>query len=96
MIRKCFANNQKTRDLRIILKILFTDAPPVIEVENIHRLTDKNVLQTLESKYDAFISKNQVALCLHELIEDVLDIRDNILLRLGRVSRSEKKYADSL
>ena len=54
------------------------------------------MLQKLESKYDEFINKHQEALVLHELIDDVLDIRDNILLRLGRVARAEKKYADSL
>jgi hypothetical protein len=99
LIRQCFvkmSENQKTRDLRIILKILFADPPPVIEQDNINRLTDKSVLQKLESRYDVFINKNQEALCLHELIEDVLDIRDCILLRVGRVSRLEKKCVDSL
>lgn len=99
LIRQCFikmSENQKTRELRIVLKILFADPPPVIEPDIINRLTDKYVLQKLESKYDEFINKNQDALFSHELIEDVLVIRDNILLRLGRVVRSEKIYAVSL
>ena len=99
LIRQCFvrmSENQKTRDLRIILKILFTDPPPVIDHDTINRLNDKSVLQKLESRYDGFIEKNQEALCLHELIDDVLDIRDYILLRLGRVTRLEKKCVDSL
>jgi hypothetical protein len=99
LIRQCFikmSENQKTRELRIVLKILFTDPPPVIDLDNINRLTDKSVLQKLESKYDEFINKNQDALFSHELIDDVLVIRDNILLRLGRVVRSEKIYAGSL
>ena len=99
LIRQCFvkmSENQKTRDLRIVLKILFADPPPVIEPDIINRLTDKYVLQKLESKYDEFINKNQDALFSHELIEDLLVIRDNILLRLGRVTRSEKIYAYSL
>ena len=99
LIRQCFvqiSENQKTRDLRIVLKILFTDSPPVIELHNINRLTDKSVLQKLESRYDEFINRHQEALVLHELIDDVLDIRDNILLRLGRGARAEKKYADYL
>ena len=99
LIKQCFvemSETQKTRDLRIILKILFTDSLPVIELHNINRLTDKSVLQKLESRYDEFINKHQEALVLHELIDDVLDIRDNILLRLGRVARAEKKYADNL
>lgn len=90
------SENKRTSDLRIVLKILFTDSPPVIEQDIINRLTDKSVLQKLELKYDEFINKNQDALFSHELIEDVLVIRDNILLRLGRVTRSEKIYAVSL
>ena len=99
LIRQCFvkmSENKRTSDLRIVLKILFTDSPPVIEQDIINRLTDKSVLQKLESKYDEFINKNQDALFSHELIEEVLVIRDNILLRLGRVTRSEKIYAYSL
>jgi hypothetical protein len=99
LIRQCFvkmSESQKTRELRIILKILFTDSPPVIENDVINRLTDKTVLQRLETRYDEFINKHQEALCFHELIDDVFDVRDSILLRLGRVVRSEKKYAESL
>lgn len=99
LIRQCFvklSENQKTRELRIILKILFTDPPPVIDQDIINRLTDKNVLSRLETKYDEFINKNQAALCLHELIDYVLDIRDYICIRHSRVARLEKKSAESI
>jgi hypothetical protein len=99
LIRQCFvkmSENQKTRDLRIILKILFEDAPPVIDQESIYRLTDRNILSILETKYDNFINKNQEALCLHELIDDVLDIRDYICIQHSRVVRIEKKSAESI
>jgi hypothetical protein len=99
LIRQCFvkmSENQKTRDLRIILKILFADAPPVIDQESIYRLTDRNLLSILETKYDNFLNKNQEALCLHELIDDVLDIRDYICIQHSRVARIEKKSAESI
>jgi hypothetical protein len=99
LIRQCFikmSENQKTRELRIILKILFADPPPVIDQESINRLTDRNVLSSLETKYDNFINKNQEALCLHELIDDVLDLRDYICIRHSRVARLEKKSAESI
>ncbi len=93
LIRQCLGKlceKQQTIELRIILKILFPNPPPIIDPDSINRLTDKSLLLKLESKYDEFIEKNQEALCLHELIEDLLDIRDCILLRLGRVVRLEK------
>ena len=99
LIRQCFvklSENQKTRELRIILKILFADPPPVIDQDSVYRLTDKNVLSRLEIKYDEFLNKNQEALCLHELIDDVLDIRDYICIQHSRVARLEKKSAESI
>jgi len=97
LIRQCFvkmSENQKTRELRIILKILFTDVPPIIDQESINRLTDKNILATLEAKYDTFLNKNQEALCLYELIDEIFDIRDYICIRHSRVARLEKKSAE--
>lgn len=78
------------QNLRTTIKNKFTDSPPIIEMEKIEKITDKYFLIDLESKYDNFISKNQHLLFLYDLIEDVLDIRDTIILRICRLDRSER------
>ena len=78
------------QNLRITIKSKFTDSPPIIETEKIEKITDKYFLMDLELKYDNFISKNQHLLFLYDLIEDMLDIRDTILLRICRLERNER------
>lgn len=82
-----------TLELRIIVKFLFTDPPPIVDTKFINRITDKTALQTMEKKYDTFIEKNQTELCSHDVIDQILDIRDAILLRIGRLRRLEQKHA---
>lgn len=76
--------------LQVRLKKLFPNPPRVLEIEKIHKITDKYFLIDLESKYDKFIVKNQHLLMLYDLIEDLLDIRDAILMRVGRLKRQEQ------
>jgi hypothetical protein len=54
-------------------------------------ITDKQVLARLEAIYDTFIIENQQLLTLRDIIEDMLDIRDALLLRIGRLIRLEQK-----
>ena len=76
--------------LQLRLKILFPNSPRIYEIEKIHKITDKYFLIDLESKYDKFIVNNQQVLMLYNLIEDMLDIRDAILIRVGRLQRQER------
>jgi len=76
--------------LQLRIKILFPNSPRVYEIEKIHKITDKYFLIDLESKYDKFIVNNQQVLMLYNLIEDMLDIRDAILIRVGRLQRQER------
>jgi hypothetical protein len=76
--------------LQLRLKILFPNSPRIYEIEKIHKITDKYFLIELESKYDKFIQNNQQVLMLYDLIEDMLDIRDAILIRVGRLQRQER------
>ena len=80
----------ETSSLQINLKKLFHNPPPVIDFKKIEKTTDKYFLHNLESKYDNFIEKNQHLLMLYDLIEDVLDIRDAIILQIGRLKRRER------
>jgi hypothetical protein len=76
--------------LNLRIKILFPNSPRVYDIEKINKITDKYFLIELESKYDKFIENNQQVLMLYDLIEDMLDIRDAILLRVGRLERQER------
>lgn len=75
--------------LQVRLKKLFPNSPRILEIEKIDKITDKYFLIDLESKYDKFIVKNQHLLMLYDLIEDLLEIRDAILIRVGRLKRQE-------
>ena len=75
--------------LQLSLKKLFKN-PPHIDLKKIEKTTDKYFLSVLESKYDKFIEKNLHLLMLYNLIEDLLDIRDAIILQIGRIKRKER------
>jgi hypothetical protein len=75
---------------RSVIKELFPDAPPIINLQKIEKITDKYFLIQLEEKYDKFLQKNEQLLLMHDIIEDLLDIRDEILLQIGRLNRQER------
>lgn len=76
--------------IRSVIKNLFPDVPPIIDVQKIEKITDKYYLIKLEEKYDKFLQKNEQLLFIHNIIEDLLDIRDAIILRIGRLIRQER------
>jgi hypothetical protein len=78
------------------LKTLFKNPPPSVNLQLIGSITDKFWLINTEAKYQAFIIENQQLLMLHDIIEDFLDIRDAMLLQIGRLNRLEKKSATTL
>jgi hypothetical protein len=80
----------ETSSLQLSLKKLFNNPPRIIDFKKIEKTTDKYFLSDLESKYDKFIEKNMHLLMLYNLIDDVLDIRDAIILQIGRIKRKER------
>ena len=76
--------------LELILKTYFKNPPPIVTMSYIMTTTDKYVLERLEANYDKFIVENQQLLMLHDIIEHLLDIRDVLLLRIGRLIRIEE------
>ena len=48
---------------------------------------DAKYLKELEKLVDEFVNKYEQILCLNETIEDVLDIRDAIILRQSQLKR---------
>ena len=80
----------ETSSLQLSLKKLFNNPPRIIDFKKIEKTTDKYFLSDLELKYDKFIEKNMHLLMLYNLIDDVLDIRDAIILQIGRIKRKER------
>ena len=80
----------ETSSLQTNLKKLFQNPPPIIDSKKIDKTTDKYFLQNLESKYDRFIEKNQHLLMLYDLIDDLLDVRNAVILQIGRLKRQER------
>ena len=80
----------ETTSLQLSLKKLFKNPPRIIDFKKIEKTTDKYFLSDLELKYDNFIEKNMHLLMLYNLIDDVLDIRDAIILQIGRIKRKER------
>ena len=80
----------ETTSLQLSLKKLFNNPPRIIDFKKIEKTTDKYFLSDLESKYDKFIEKNMHLLMLYNLIDDILDIRDAIILQIGRIKRKER------
>jgi hypothetical protein len=68
----------------------FHDTPPPITIESIENMTNKNSLKELEIKYDDFLEKNQQLLLLYDVIEEYLEIRDAITIRVSRLERMER------
>lgn len=69
---------------------MITNKPPIISINAIQRLTNIPLLRSLEQSYDTFIDTNTRALMLYNVLEDYLEIRDALTIRLLRLKREEK------
>ena len=61
--------------------------PPRVSINTIQKMTNIEQLKELESKYDDFLDKNMQALLLYNVMEDYLDIRDALTLRISKLKR---------
>jgi hypothetical protein len=68
-----------------------SNVPPLLKPDQVKKIRNKYDLLDLELRYDRFLSTNQQVLLLHDLIEEILDIRDAITIQRQRIEREEKK-----
>ena len=68
----------------------FPNRPPYLTMEKIEKMTNKFQLMDLERNYDEFLERNQQLLLLYDTIDDYLEIRDAITIKLCRMRRFEK------
>ena len=66
--------------------------PPIITIYHINHIYDTKYLIDIEQKYQLFIELNQQILLLSDTIEDYLDIRDALLLRIYKLRIIGKKH----
>jgi len=64
--------------------------PKVLDINKIDKIMDKNFLEILSYQYDKFLEANIQLLDLYNVIDYLLNVRDEILLKLNRLIRQEK------
>ena len=64
--------------------------PQVLDINKIEKIMDKRFLETLSYQYDKFLEANIQLLDLYNVIDYLLNVRDEILLKLNRMIRQEK------
>ncbi len=72
--------------------IRYKDMPIHITIEKIRRLKCKDILKEYEKQYDDFLEKNINLLCNeNSIIEDYLEIRDELIMRINQIEREEHR-----
>ena len=82
------------RDARIHLAFILRDSPPYINVNQLYKINDLYTLRLLEKKYDVFLDKKFQVLLLLDCIEEVFDIREQIIVKINILKRKEKKICE--
>ena len=65
------------------------NSPPPISLEQIEKITNKKQLRELEKKYDEFLEKKCQLLLLYDIIDEYLEIRDKITIKILKMDREE-------
>jgi len=69
------------------LRKLFKNVPRVIDASLLESITDTSFLLELETQYDKFLETNLQLLQLYNFIDELLNVRDFILIKLNRAKR---------
>ena len=73
---------------------LFKDAPEPISLDKIEEVTDVCALEKLEKAYSIFIAEESDLMYYHDILNECLQIRDALLVRISTLRRIEniKQY----
>jgi hypothetical protein len=69
--------------------LLLPNSPPPISLEQIEQITNKKQLLELEKTYDEFLEKKCQLLLLYDIIDEYLEIRDKITIKILKMDREE-------
>lgn len=64
--------------------------PPVLSVNSIQKMVNIGKLKVLEELYDDFLDKNMQVLLLCNVVEDYLEIRDALTIRICKLRREQQ------
>jgi hypothetical protein len=64
--------------------------PKVLDINKIDKIMDIRFLETLAYQYEKFLEANIQLLDLYNVIDYLLNVRDEILLKLNRLIRQDK------
>ena len=66
--------------------------PPVLSVNSIQKMINIGKLKALEQLYDDFLDKNMQVLLLWNVVEDYLEIRDALTIRISKLKRENNLH----
>ena len=72
-------------------KIILPNSPPHISLDKIEKMTNKYQLLELEKNYDEFLDKYIQLMLLYNNIDEYLETRDLITMRISQLERMEKR-----
>ena len=67
--------------------------PTCLLTTNIQQINNINMLIELECEYDTFIEKYKQLLDLHNILLELLDIRNQLTFRIRQLKRTNKRMA---
>ncbi len=67
------------------------DSPTHISIDSINKIVNLHYLKKMEYEYDNFIEKKCQILMLLNIIDEVLDIRDVVIMRINVLKRHQKR-----
>jgi len=70
--------------------LLKASLPKVLDITKVDKIMDRRFLETLAYQYDKFLEANIHLLDLYNVIDYLLNVRDEILLKLNRMIRQEQ------
>jgi len=72
-------------------KIILPNSPPHISLDKIKKMTNKYQLLELEKNYDEFLDKYIHLMLLYDNIDEYLETRDLITMRISQLKRMEQR-----
>ena len=69
------------------------NSPPYIKMEILNKMTNINKLKNVERQYDEFLNNNFQILLLLNLLDEILEIRDMIIVRIIQKELRNRKEA---
>lgn len=71
------------------IAFMLHDSPPYVSAAQISQIGNIRTLKILEQQYDDFLERKIQILLLLNCIEDVLEIREQLIIKINRLLRTQ-------